>query len=106
MAKKRPNIAKLKKKLKLNQPVKSYKSDKKFMVKVSTGKSEKIVHFGATGYGHNYSDSARRAFRSRMSCDSDKPSKDTPRYWACEYLWKKGSRKLTTGKKGGVKKKK
>lgn len=104
--KKKPTAAQVKKRLTPNKPVKSYKKDKKYMVLVKSGKSTKLIHFGASGYGHNYSDSARRAFRSRMGCDTDKPKKTTAKYWSCEYLWKKGSRKLTTGKKGGVSKKK
>ena len=58
---------------------------KKKMVKGCEGGKEKLIHFGAKGYGHNYS-SARKSFRARHKCDTAK-SKLTVRYWACKHLW-------------------
>jgi hypothetical protein len=69
-----------------NRPVPSTRPEKKFMVRACDGGRERLVHFGATGYGHNYSAKARTSFRARHKCDR-KLDKLTPRYWACEYLW-------------------
>ena len=75
-----------KKKLKCNTPVKSYKPQKKKMVRACSRGKEKLIHFGATGYGNNYSAGARRAFRARHKCSKAK-DKLTARYWACHNLW-------------------
>ena len=75
-----------------NRPIKSWRPGKKRAVKAcSTGK-ERIIHFGAVGYGHNYSTAARRSFRARHRCSTAK-DKLTARYWACENLWTKGGSK-------------
>jgi len=94
-----------KKKVILNKPVRSTKAGKKFMVKVRNPKTGKIktIHFGAKGYGHNYSAAARRSFRARHRCSQAK-DKLTARYWACKTLWagkggsKKSSPKSVRGK--------
>lgn len=52
---------------------------------------KKLVHAGAVGYGNNYSDKARRAFKSRHNCKNAKPG--TARHLACTALWRKGGRK-------------
>ena len=69
-----------------NRPVPSTRPGKKFMVRACDGHREKLVHFGARGYGHNYSPAARRSFRARHRCDA-RLDKLTPRFWACQYLW-------------------
>jgi len=69
-----------------NRPTKSDRPGKKKMVKACVGGKEKLLHFGATGYGHNYSKEARKSFRARHKCDSA-TDKMTPRYWACKHLW-------------------
>ena len=69
-----------------NKPKKSDKEGKKMMVLAKVKDKVKLIHFGATGYGHNYSAAARKSFRARHKCDTAK-DKLTPRYWACEYLW-------------------
>jgi hypothetical protein len=69
-----------------NRPTKSDRPGKKKMVKACSGGKEKLLHFGATGYGHNYSTAARSSFRARHKCDSA-TDKLTPRYWACKNLW-------------------
>ena len=76
-----------------NKPIKSWRSGKKRVVKACVGGKEKIIHFGATGYGHNYSSVARRSFRSRHKCDEAK-NKLTANYWACKNLWTKGGDSL------------
>jgi len=83
--------------------MKSDRAGKKKMVKACEGGKEKIIHFGATGYGHNYSSAARKSFRARHKCKTAK-SKLTARYWACKKLWagpggsKKSSPKSRQGK--------
>jgi hypothetical protein len=57
------------------------------------GGSQKIVHYGAVGYRHNYSPGAKRSFRARHKCDvAERGSKLTARYWACKNLWPKNRR--------------
>ena len=73
-----------------NKPRKSNRPGKKRMVKACSGGKEKLIHYGASGYGHNYSTAARKSFRARHKCDSAK-DKLTARYWACKDLWTKGS---------------
>lgn len=77
-----------------NKPRKSSRPGKKRMVKACEGGKEKIVHYGAEGYGHNYSQKARKSFRARHKCD-EKKSKLSAQYWACKDLWAgpKGSKK-------------
>lgn len=75
-----------KSKMSCNRPTKSDRPGKKMMVKACANGQEKLIHFGAEGYGHNYSAAARKSFRARHGCDtaSDKLS---ARYWACKKLW-------------------
>ena len=90
-----------KSKMKCNQPRRSPKPEKKMVVKACEDGKEKIIHFGASGYGHNYSKEARRSFRARHKCDERK-NKLSASYWACKKLWTPGGSKKTTGTKGGV----
>ena len=69
-----------------NRPMKSDRPGKKKMVKACANGQEKLIHFGATGYGHNYSPAARKSFKARHNCSSA-TSKLTARYWACKNLW-------------------
>jgi hypothetical protein len=73
--------------MKCNHPVPSNRPGKKMMVKACSNGDEKLLHFGAKGYGNNYSSAARKSFRARQGCDSA-TDKLTPRHWACSYLWK------------------
>jgi len=75
-----------KSKMACNRPTKSDRAGKKKMVKACANGQEKLIHFGATGYGHNYSAAARKSFRARHKCSSA-TNKLTPRYWACKNLW-------------------
>ena len=75
-----------KSKMKCNVPRRSTKSGKKMMVKACSGGKEKLIHFGAKGYGHNYSAAARKSFRARHRCDSAN-NKLSARYWDCKKLW-------------------
>ena len=75
-----------KSKMKCNVVRASDRAGKKKMVKACSGGKEKLLHFGAKGYGHNYSPAARRSFKARHKCDTAN-DKLTPRYWACKKLW-------------------
>ena len=98
-----------KKNMPCNKPRKSPKANKKKVVKACSKGKEKIIHYGASGYGHNYSKAARKSFKARHKCSSAK-DKLTARYWACKDLWsgpggsKKSSPKGKRGKygKGGT----
>lgn len=83
-----------KSKMPCNKPRPSPRPGKKRVVKACEAGKEKIIHYGAEGYGHNYSSAARKSFRARHKCDSAK-SKLTARHWACKDLWagKGGSKK-------------
>jgi len=75
-----------KSKMKCNKPVPSDRAGKKKMVKACSNGTEKLIHFGAKGYGHNYSEAARKSFKARHGC-SEANNKLTARYWACKTLW-------------------
>lgn len=75
-----------KSKMPCNKPRKSPMKNKKRVVKACEGGKEKIVHYGHSGYGHNYSAAARKSFRARHKC-SEKKSKLSAQYWACKDLW-------------------
>ena len=83
-------------------PRPSGRPGKKRMVKGGEGGKEKLIHFGAKGYGHNYSAAARKSFRARHKCSSRK-SKLTASYWACKNLWagKGGSTKSSPSSRKG-----
>ena len=91
-----------KSKMKCNRVVASDRPGKKRMVKACEGGKEKLIHFGAKGYGHNYSAAARKSFKSRHKCNTAK-SKLTARYWACKNLWagKGGSTKSSPKNRQG-----
>jgi hypothetical protein len=69
-----------------NQPRPSTRPGKKRMVKACENGEEKLVHFGAKGYGNNYSAAARKSFRARHDCDNP-GTKLSAKYWACKNLW-------------------
>ena len=75
-----------KSKMKCNRVMKSDRAGKKRMVKACANGKEKLIHFGAEGYGHNYSAAARKSFKARHKCSTAK-DKLTARYWACKNLW-------------------
>ena len=90
-----------KSKMKCNRVVSSDRPGKKRMVKACEGGKEKLIHFGAKGYGHNYS-AAVQVFKARHKCNTAK-SKLTARYWACKNLWagKGGSTKSSPKSRKG-----
>jgi len=85
--------------MKCNSPKPSDRPGKKMMVKACSGGQEKLLHFGAKGYGNNYSDAARKSFKARHKCDSA-DDKLTPRYWACKHLWGGPGKHTTSNPKG------
>jgi hypothetical protein len=74
-----------KSKMKCNRVMKSDRAGKKKMVKACANGKEKLIHFGAEGYGHNYSAAARKSFKARHKCSTSK-DKLTSRYWAFNNL--------------------
>ena len=91
-----------KSKMKCNVVRSSDRPGKKRMVKACEGGKEKLIHFGAKGYGHNYSAAARKSFKARHKCGTAK-SKLTARYWSCKNLWagKGGSTKSSPKNRKG-----
>lgn len=99
-----------------NKPIKSNRSGKKKMVLAKEGDKVKLIHFGDSSMGHNYSPGARKSFKARHG-KNIKKGKMSAAYWADKVLWagpsgsKKSppkSQKVKKGvkKKGGSKKKK
>ncbi len=95
-------------KWKLNKPVPSTIKGKKMMVlatkTVNGTRKAKVIHFGAKGYGHNYSPKAKKSYLARSAGIRSKEGKLTmndkwsPNYWARKILWPKN--KPTTGPRG------
>jgi len=90
-----------------NRPIPSTSKNKKMMVlatKTVRGERRcKVVHFGAKGYGHNYSKEAKKNYLTRSAGirnRAGKLTKDDPwsaNHWARKILWPKN--KPTTGPK-------
>ncbi|WP_420422384.1 hypothetical protein [Simkania sp.] len=82
-----------------NEPVKSSRKDKKMMVmatKMVRGvRYGKIIHFGTSGYGHNYSKQAKESYLKRSANIRDKYGRLTKNdvwsvnYWSRKILWPK-----------------
>ena len=85
--------------MKCNSPKPSDRPGKKMMVKACSNGQEKLLHFGAKGYGNNYSEAARKSFKARHKCDTA-DDKLTPRYWACKHLWGGPGKATTSNPKG------
>lgn len=88
-----------KSKMSCNRPVPSDRPGKKKMVKACDNGQEKLIHFGATGYGNNYSAAARKSFKARHGCDTAN-DKLSARYWACKNLWAGPGGATTSNPKG------
>ena len=91
-----------KSKMKCNSPTRSDRAGKKMMVKACSGGQERLIHFGAKGYGHNYSAAARKSFKARHKCGTA-TNRLTARYWSCKKLWagKGGSKKSSPSSRRG-----
>lgn len=74
----------------LNKPRPSDNPKKKYMVYTKNEKGNVVkIYFGDPNLEIKRDNPKRRkAFRSRHSCDDDKPNKWEPRYWACKF-WDK-----------------
>ncbi len=88
-----------------NKPVKSDRPEKKKMVLAKEGDKVKLIHFGDSSMGHNYSPEARASFKARHAANIKK-GKMSAAYWADKELWagpggsKKMPPKSQTHKKG------
>lgn len=81
----------------LNKPIKSTSKGKKMMVlatkTVAGERRVKLVHFGALGYGHNYSVKAKKSYLARSGQIRNKAGKLTrndpwsANHWARKILW-------------------
>lgn len=79
--------------MKCNVPQRSWRKGKKRVVLACESGKQKLIHYGAAGYKHNYSAKAKKSFRARHTCDvAERSSKLTARYWACKDLWPKSKR--------------
>lgn len=89
----------------LNKPVKSTAKGKKMMVlatkTIDGDRRVRLIHFGALGYGHNYSKKAKHNYLTRSAGIRNKKgelTKNDPwsaNYWARKILWP--VRKRATG---------
>jgi len=77
-----------------NKPRSSDRSEKKGMVLAKDGEQVKLIHFGDSSMGHNYSPEARASFKARHGKNIAK-GKMSAAYWANKVLWAgpKGSKK-------------
>lgn len=69
-----------------NQPKKSNKAGKKEMVVAKEGDVVKLIHYGDSSMGHNYSEEARKNFKARHGKNIAK-GKLSAAYWADKRLW-------------------
>ena len=78
-----------------NKPVKSDRPEKKKMVLAKEGDKVKLIHFGDSSMGHNYSPEARASFKARHGKNIAK-GKMSAAYWADKALWAgpSGSKKM------------
>lgn len=70
-----------------NEPVPSTAKGKKKMVLAVKDGKVKIVHFGAEGYGHNYSEEARKSYLARSAGIKGTDDQHSANYWARKVLW-------------------
>ena len=85
-----------KSKMKCNAPRSLRKGEpgfakKKKVVKGCSAGRQELIKYGAKGYAHNYSDSAKKSFRARHNCSSA-TNPLTARHWACKDLWPKNKK--------------
>ena len=78
----------------LYTPFKSKKKGKKMSVYVMRNGRKTLIHFGDTGYRHNYSEAARRSYLARSKGIRNKEGKltandrNSANYWSRKVLWK------------------
>lgn len=67
---------------------------KKAIVVAKKGDETKVIRFGAKGYGHNYSEEARKSYLARSAGIKGADNKLSANYWARKFLWAgKGGKK-------------
>lgn len=75
-----------------NKPKTAPKGDKhKKVVLAKKGDQIKVVHFGARGYGHNYSAKAKKSYLARSAGIGHTDDKFSANHWARKVLWGKNS---------------
>ena len=57
------------------------------MVLAKEGDTVKVVHFGDSSMGHNYSEAARKSYLARSGGIKGKDSKLSANYWSRKVLW-------------------
>lgn len=78
-----------------NSPIDSDRPGKKKMVLAKKGDKVKLLHFGAKGYRHNYSEEAKKSYRARAGGIRNKAGELTkndvfsPNHWSMKSLWPK-----------------
>src|SRR6056300_651467 len=70
----------------INKPRRSNRSEKKGMVLAKDGNNIKLIHFGDSSMGHNYSPEARKSFKARHAKNIAK-GKMSAAYWADKVYW-------------------
>jgi len=69
-----------------NKPRRSNRAGKKGMVLAKDGDRIKLIHYGDSSMGHNYSAAARRSFKARHGKNIAK-GKMSAAYWANKVYW-------------------
>ena len=69
-----------------NKPKKSNRPEKKGMVVAKEGDKVKLIHYGDSSMGHNYSPEARKSFKARHAKNIAK-GKLSAAFWADKELW-------------------
>lgn len=75
-----------------NKPKTAPEGDKhKRVVLAKKGDQLKVVRYGARGYGHNYSDAARKSYLARSAGIKGTDDNFSANHWARKDLWGKNS---------------
>jgi hypothetical protein len=61
--------------------------NKKAAVLAKDGETIKLIRFGQQGYGHNYSEEARKSYLARSKKLKGANDKLSANYWARKFLW-------------------
>ena len=69
-----------------NKPRRSNRAGKKGMVLAKEGDRIKLIHYGDSSMGHNYSAAARKSFKARHGRNIKK-GKMSAAYWADKVKW-------------------
>ena len=80
-----------------NKPKRSNRAGKKGMVLAKEGDKIKLIHYGDSSMGHNYSAAAEKISRRGTGKNIAK-GKMSAAYWANKELWSKGGSKKSPPK--------